>query len=71
MQTCKGCKWAQFTLTKNGRINPNGIGRCTFPVETLWRQMPVSVTDSPLMSQPKAYVIDHKTEHDCPQWASN
>ena len=67
MSTCKDCRFAEFKRTKNGRINPDYVGRCLFPVHEIWSQMPNSVTANPLSSISKASYIDHTSEHDCPQ----
>lgn len=32
MTPCKSCKWAEWELTKNGRVNPHASGRCGYPV---------------------------------------
>jgi hypothetical protein len=33
MKTCKGCKWAEWKKTANGRLHPSGDGLCAFPVK--------------------------------------
>ena len=30
MKTCKGCKYAEWVRTANGRLHPSGDGKCTF-----------------------------------------
>lgn len=27
---CDGCKYAEWQLTKNGRLHPSGDGKCTY-----------------------------------------
>ena len=31
MKNCEGCKWAEWSKTKAGKLHPSGVGKCTFP----------------------------------------
>ena len=67
MVTCKDCRFAEFSLRKDGSIKPGRVGKCLFPVDEIWRQLPNSVTAHPLAPIPKVYYIDRTSEHSCPQ----
>ena len=32
MNLCLICKYAKWNVTKSGRLHPNGIGQCTYPI---------------------------------------
>jgi hypothetical protein len=33
MKLCDKCKYAEWELTKAGRLHPSGWGKCTYPYE--------------------------------------
>ena len=33
MKNCTKCKYAEWEKTKNGRLHPNGEGRCNFKIK--------------------------------------
>lgn len=41
MESCIGCKWADWKKTKNGRLHPSGDGKCMFQYEL--PQLPASM----------------------------
>jgi hypothetical protein len=30
MKTCKGCGYAKWAMTADGRLHPSGVGQCTY-----------------------------------------
>ncbi len=35
MKNCKGCAWAEWRRTANGRLHPSGDGKCTYIIRVV------------------------------------
>jgi len=64
-RTCRTCGWAEWTLTKNGRLNPNHPGRCLFPIPYL--RLPICLNNMAKITESWKSKIwpDYS---DCPCW---
>ncbi|MFA5380021.1 MAG: hypothetical protein WC455_29945 [Dehalococcoidia bacterium] len=67
MKNCTGCKWAQWAVTKSGKLHPSGDGKCLFMVAL--PQLPSCMY---WIQGPKAhggYINRHmELERDCPYY---
>lgn len=68
LKNCRNCMWASWSLTKNGRIRPNGYAECVYPVS---RDVivPASRPDLIVVMGRRASVHQHdNVEMDCAAW---
>jgi hypothetical protein len=62
MNSCNHCRYAEWTLTKNGRINPHKVGQCGYE---LTLHVPLSYQEGPLVIR-GGYIWRKRPKEKCP-----